>query len=280
MVDWYDANLDNTDLFEDDQNVICFLIVNGTKYEKMSDKQKRRKNLPPTTKNQGNKTHFFKVCINQDNIRKIVFTQNAAYFPNGLYYVKQDDDNIFFVFPTEKTTPNGQSIIACDHLSFPMLKNKTMNVHLTSYVPNALNIEIGDISHQPNEKIVNGVELPEAGFNTPIFDAFGPIKNNMIELVQKYNVDQRGCAGRSGSKRLQQRVRGRIGIKLENLLSKYKITRVEALGFYSEADGQYHMTVNLARLSKSKLSHDFAFRMGRPSFADFQTRLVAALDGL
>jgi hypothetical protein len=263
MVDWYDENLDNTDLFEDDQNVICFLIVNGTKYEKMSDKQKRRK-----------------VCINQDNIRKIVFTQNAAYFPNGLYYVKQDDDNIFFVFPTEKTTPNGQSIIACDHLSFPMLKNKTMNVHLTSYVPNALNIEIGDISHQPNEKIVNGVELPKAGFNTQIFDAFGPIKNNMIELVQKYNVDQRGGARRSGPRRLQQRVRGRIGSKLENLLSKYKITRVEALGFYSEADGQYHMTVNLARLSKSKLSHDFAFRMGRPSFADFQTRLVAALDGL
>jgi len=73
-----------------------------------------------------------KYRINQDNIRKIVFTQNAAYFPNGLYYVKQDDDNIFFVFPTEKTTPNGQSIIACDHLSCPMLKNKTMNVHLTS----------------------------------------------------------------------------------------------------------------------------------------------------
>jgi hypothetical protein len=195
MVDWYDENLDNTDLFEDDQNVICFLIVNGTKYEKMSDKQKRRKNLPPTTKNQGNKTHFFKAYINQDNIHKIVFTQNAAYFPNGLYYVKQDDDSIFFVFPTEKTTPNGQSIIACDHLSFPMLKNKTMNVHLTSYVPNALNIEIGDISHQPNEKIVNGVELPKAGFNTLIFDAFGPIKHNMIELVQKYNVDQRGARG-------------------------------------------------------------------------------------
>ena len=148
-------------------------------------------------------------------------------------------------------------------------------------LPNALNIEIGDISHQPNEKIVNGVELPKAGFNTPpIFDAFGPIKNNMIELVQKYNVDQRGGAGRSGTRRLQQRVRGRIGSKLENLLSKYKITRVEALGFYSEADGQYHMTVNLVRLLKSKLSHDFAFRMDRPSFADFQTRLVVALDGL
>ena len=70
-----------------------------------------------------------------------------------------------------------------------MLKNKTMNVHLTSK-----RLEYY-ISHQPNEKIVNGVELSKTVFNTPIFDAFGPIKNNMIELVQKYNVDQRGARG-------------------------------------------------------------------------------------
>ena len=64
MVDWYDENLDNTHIFEDDQNVICFLIVNGTKYEKISDKQKR-----------------CKVCINQDNKPKIVDILKSATFP-------------------------------------------------------------------------------------------------------------------------------------------------------------------------------------------------------
>ena len=293
MVEWYDDEKDNDLWFdlEHDEYLIHFQIVNGQKYEKMSEKRQRKNHYPQTVgRKQGNLTHFYQIDNDYSHIRKIQFVSNPSYFPNGIFYVKQDENNVFFVFPFEKTIPNGQRMIACDHFSLP-LKNGSIVAHMTTYTPNPLNIEVGQISHDPREKIVDGCEMPLFSFSEGqgIFKSFTSVQENLLDLCRKY---AQGVSGgqpnniRKVEKKKNKIKNRRVSVNLEQLFAKLHVRQVDMFGIYDETDEQWHIFTSITKLAKSKLDQDFMFKIKgererereRPSFTDIQTSLIKNIE--
>jgi hypothetical protein len=98
MVKWFDEEKDNDKWFSNDKNVTAFFISRMKKYEQLSDKQIKKKGLAKVGKDISYVNKFVKQNVDVSNIRRVKFIENEKYMLYGLYYVKQDDDNVFFVY--------------------------------------------------------------------------------------------------------------------------------------------------------------------------------------
>ena len=169
MVDWYDTSKDDADLFECDKNVIAFFIDQVQKYEQVSTKQLKKRGLDDVGSSHGHLSKFIKQNVTANDIRRIKFIIDNAMYPLGLYYVKQNENNVFFVKPVLKTDEfsNVKQFMSGDHFSFPFVsKKKEIHLHFTAYTPVPTNINIGQITHYPRNVFLDGVALPVNGYNT------------------------------------------------------------------------------------------------------------------
>ena len=308
MVKWYDEEKDNEQWFSNDQNVTAFFISRMKKYEQLSDKQIKKKGLAKASKNISYVNKFIKQNVNVNNIRRLKFIDNDKYISHGIYYVKQDDDNVFFMYPTLHTDRFTNATIICgDHFSFPLNK-KDVHIHVTQYVHVPDNLNIGQVYHLPRVILGDSVRLPLTGYGTSVLSGMGHYQNEILDICRAYtwtsdhSMDQSAGAGglkksvnvilpikkpkvqvkvKDKDKTKAKRVvtRQNVSVQLDKLLAKYKVKRVNAFGYRHE--NKWHMMVDLVRPDSSKLENEFAFVMkgqGKlPQFSTFQNKLYKAL---
>ena len=201
MVDWYNESKDNTEYFENDFQCIAIFIKRAQKYESLSDRQiKKLKSdqqaLLKDKKKKGYLGMFVKQNINQDNIRRVKFIEKDPYIQHGLYYVKQDDHNLFFVYPTLKMLKPNVFAMFADHLSFPFVsKLNEIHLHVTSYLPIPVSENVGDIIHAPRNVFKNGLKLPLIGYDTNAFDQMNDMKDNVLDICRAYKTFERALGG-------------------------------------------------------------------------------------
>ena len=294
MVDWYNESKDNIEYFENDSQCIAIFIQRAQKYESLSDRQiKKLKSdqqaLLKDKKRKGYLGMFVKQNINQDNIRRVKFIEKDPYIQHGLYYVKQDDHNLFFVYPTLKMLKPNVFALFADHLSFPFVsKLNEIHLHVTSYLPIPVSENVGDIIHAPRNVFKNGLKLPLIGYDTNAFDQMNDMKDNVLDICRAYKTFERAHGG-SGRGRVTKYKRHimrqsnnretKVYAALENLLINLRIKRVNAFGLKND-QGKWKMTVDLVRHEESQLEFDFTFELENPNDASFQRQLVGLLKNI
>lgn len=270
MMQFYDSQKDNSAYFTNDENMIAIFITPAQKFEKLNAKQIKKQKLSDPGPKMGNIAKFIKQNINMKNIRKINFIENKHMYPNGLYIVKQDQNNIFFVFPTLKTNLTEESII-CDHYSFPYVPHKDeIHLHMTMYIPYGTDIEIGQTNHYPRQVIKNGIELPKSGYENNPFNPMGPLlKNDILDLCRV------GCQhGGARKTRTKSSTRSTgVSIDLERALIKNKIKNINAFGY--KHDNKWHFIVDY---ESKKRETQCCFKLNKPHWHLFQRRLTSFLN--
>lgn len=301
MVKWFDEEKDNDKWFSNDKNVTAFFISRMKKYEQLSDKQIKKKGLAKVSKDISYVNKFVKQNVDVSNIRRVKFIENEKYMLYGLYYVKQDDDNVFFVYPTLHTDRfTNATIICADHFSFPLNK-KNVHIHVTQYVPVPDNLNIGQVYHMPRVVLGDATVLPLKGYdNVHALNSMGHYQNDILDLCRSYTWRDEGDASMNQSaggqtvlpiKKVRVKAhaktrthasRQNISMQLDKLLVKYKIKHVNAFGYCHE--NKWYMMVDLVRPDQSKLENEFTIVVGKgknknkqPLFSTFQNSLIKAL---
>lgn len=276
MTAWYDSQLDNENVMVNDKKMVAFFIIPALKYES-AKKQKT-----------GKKSKFIKQFINIDKIRRInsQLINNKQFYPNGLYYVKQNDSNVFFVLPRLKTNIVGESIFLADHYSFPYVKSKDrIDIHLTTYTPFESDITMGTINHLPRCPIHNNVLLPIQGYETQIFNAMGGLNHDVLDICRAYKTYEAFTlpimmhAGAKyklsiTSSKSKSKIKS-VSLRLEERLIQLKVKRVSAFGFFE--NNVWNVMVDLVRPESSTLANEFAFELNKPTFNLFEKKLLSLL---
>lgn len=268
MTKWYDAQLDNENVMVNDEKMVAFFIIPSRK-----------------------KNKFIKQFINTDNTRRInsQLINNKQFYPNGLYYVKQNDSNVFFVLPRLKTNIVGESIFLADHYSFPYEKSKDrIDIHLTTYTPFESDINMGTINHLPRCPIHNNVLLLIQGYETQIFNAMGGLNHDVLDICRAYKryetftlpiMMHAGAKYKlsitSKSKNKSKSEIKLVSLRLEERLIQLKIKRVSAFGFFE--NNVWNVMVDLVRPESSTLINEFAFELNKPTFNLFEKKLLSLL---
>jgi hypothetical protein len=283
MVDWYEANKDNEDLFANDEKMVAFFITPSKKYEEVSKKWARKKGLPPMSNKKGWIQAFVKRHVPISEIRQIKFIKqiNPHYYPNGLYYVKEDNKHVYFVFPNEKTNLAGQSMLLADHFSLPYKKDaqKQVQLHATFYTPTAADINIGQIVHEPKCHFEDGTVLPSQG-PSHVFDNMLIFKDDILCICRTYNTQPITIEGGSGGVRnIQKRKKSnRYGLtmSLEHKLLRNGVMKLIAFGFF---DGhRWNVMCRLERAKDNADDCDVAFVIDNANMKDFTHALERAMD--
>ena len=299
MSDWYDDAKDDPTYFSNDQKLIATFIAPSEKYEHLAKRWlKKHKIEPLQDKSTGYKGAFIKQNVSKDAIRKIDFLkENKMLYPNGLYVVKQDPDNIFFVFPVQKTNQKGETILAADHYSFPFVRSKKeIHMHVTNYLPNYLNIIKGATNHISKTIFKDGVLLPFTGYDTDIFkNAEAEAQNDLLDLIRTYELakdpNQDGGSGRGRIVKRKTQSKGvtkrHISLALESILLQRKIKRLNIIGVKSGTE--WHFIVDVIRRTNSvkvdkngiiTMNTEFAFKIASPTWAKIQKAVLSAIPNL
>lgn len=277
MSDWYNSSKDDSSLFENDQKMVAFFLLPSNKYKEYSDRALKKRKLAKLEKKQGYREAFVKPNIKVSDIRKIKFI-NSKFYPNGLYVVRQDDENIFFVFPIIKHANIADvDVIAADHYSLP-LDNGFVNLHITSYIPNIADANIGEVSHLPGCRFKDGSKMPETGYDTNLFGAMGNAANDILDLCRKYNEKLGGGKGLAVPMKKQAAAPNEdILEKLCKKLVSKEINRADAFGYLFE--GEWHVTCCLWRTREEDYDeHHYYFKIKKPHKGLFYKKLLSALE--
>lgn len=283
MVNWYDDSKDNTVLFENDKKTVAFFIEKVQKYEQVSSKQIKKRGLKDIGKDSkdGYKCQFVKQHVAPDNIRRIKFLQDDI-FEYGIYYVKQDENNVFFVSPEiKKTKYSDETFISGDHFSFPFIpKKKEIHLHMTTYTPLPTDIHIGQITHNPRNVFADKIMMPTDGYDTRIFDNMGGSKNYILDMCRAHVQHKEQDGGGKSRKAKTATATAKsacigVTLELERLLIKLKVERVVAFG-YKVDENTWNIMVDI----DLKSQNDFSFTLKKPHFGLFQNRLVSKLKSL
>jgi hypothetical protein len=229
MLDWYKKNLNNNTYFDDDNNMVAFVIEKNTDTE--IKKYKHKKPLPKKTDN----LERFIVNKYENTIRKIKFIENTEMFPLGLYFLHNTDhDHLFFIFPNEKTSFKGIKRIFGGHFSFMHDKNdkNTPNhFHITIYKPYLFMDNVGDIEKQENY-LQDNIVLPLKNYDCDIFDSIVPYDKASLDIC-RINTNKQTGSGKGKTRVISKKTNNKtMSNKLENLLTHEKIQRLFAIGFY------------------------------------------------
>ncbi len=303
MSDWYDDAKDDPTYFSSDQKLIATFILPSEKYEHLAKRWlKKHKMDPLEDKSTGYKGAFIKQNVSKDAIRKIDFLKNPRLsYPNGIYVVKQDPDNIFFVFPIEKQNQSNETILAADHYSLPYIRSKKeIHMHVTNYVPNVSNISKGTIIHESKTILKDGVFLPRKGYETDAFPTLdAAIKHDLLDLIRtcelaqeeeqdggsgRGRVTKRKAPGKAKTKAKSNAPR-HVSVSLEALLLQNKIKRLNMIGVKSGTE--WHFLVDVIRRSTVAKANgivqsptDFAFKITSPTWAKIQKAVLSAIPNL
>lgn len=274
---WYNDEKDNMNLFENDQKLVAFFLLPSSKYKEYSDRALKKRRLAPLGKKQGYREAFIKPNIKVADIRKVNFLK-SKFYPNGLYVVRQDDQNIFFVFPKIKRADiAGVDVLVADHYSLP-LDNGFVNLHFTSYTPNVVDANIGEVSHIPECRFKDGSKMPETGYDTNLFSAMGNAANDILDLCRKYNEKLGGGKGLAVPMKRQAPAAPKEDTfeKLCKKLVLKEINKVDAFGFFHE--GEWHVTCFLWRTREEDYDeHHYNFKIKKPQKGLFYKKLLRAL---
>lgn len=255
MVNWYDTNTKKEE--EKNSNMVAFFIEHSKKYKSFNKKK------------EGVLDKFVRHYIPEKNISKLPFTtSHSNYFPNGIYYVKENEQNIYFVYPTHKTNVIGQEMMFADHISFPK-KRSGIHLHLTTYVPNAADIQQGYISHLPSCHFKDNTQLPTLGYETSVFDDMGGFKDDVLDLCRAYIVQTQDGGTRTSLGTTKKIAKTKKNNLLEQKLRHQSISKVAAFGYKHE--DEWHVTCSLHSV---KDIADVAFLIQKPTLKAFEKELV------
>jgi hypothetical protein len=284
---WYERERDNTDYFQNDPNIFATFLFPSEKYENVAKRWLKKNNQEPLKKNEGYQGAFIKQNIDKKNIRRVMFlNQPSLSYTHGLHVVKQDDENIFFVFPSLKTNHSNETILAADHYSMPYIpKKRETHMHLTYYVPNPVEIDRGSIVHANKTIVRDGVLLPEQGYDTDVFNPFAAAKRDVLDLTRAYAVQDvvgggvaRARKSKTSRKKSVARKNNNMNIskQLENALLLKKVKRVAILGIQHQ--GEWHCTVEISwrrtAVFEENASSDFTFKIQKNTWAGVQRQLM------
>ena len=236
--------------------------------------------------NKGHVSQFIKQHVSASNIRRIKFIINGPY-PHGLYYVKQDDNNVFFVSPNIKTCQySDATFIAGDHFSLPFAKSKKeVQLHLTTYTPMPTDVNVGIISHYPRNVFSDGVKLPIKGYDTDVFKKMGDAKNHVLDFCREYIYLPKASGGGKSKRVVNTNTpiahavsESKVSLELSELLCRAKVKRVIAFGYL--ANNKWNIMLDLVRPENSKLEREFSFELDMPQYGLFQKKLIKILKQL
>lgn len=282
MVKWYDDAKDDASLFENDQKTVAFFIENVKKYEQVSQKQIKKRGLKDIGPKNGHKCQFIKQHITPGNIRRVKFIDQSP-FELGVYYVKQDDHNVFFVTPIKKKVMFSEDVfISGDHFSFPYFpKKEEIHLHLTTYTPIPTDVNVGQITHYPRNVFADNIMMPRSGFDTDIFDDMGGSKNYVLDMCRAHVVNSVNVRQHGGGKVGKKSNACTLGVSkdLEQLLVRLKVEKIIAFGFKT-AENRWHVMVDVVYKNKKSNTNDFSFTLNTPHYGAFQNKLIHELHEL
>ena len=294
MSDWYNDAKDDPTYFSNDQKLIATFILPSEKYEHLAKRGLKKHKMEP--KSTGYKGAFIKQNVSKDAIRKIDFLkENKVPYPNGLYVVKQDPDNVFFVFPIQKQNQSNESILAADHYSVPYIRSKKeIHMHVTNYIPDMINVARGSTIHKSRTILKDGVLLPTKGYDADVLKNLdAPIKCDILDLIRTYEL-AKGQDGGSGRGRVVKRktqskgaAKRHISLALESILLQKKIKRLNIIGVRSGAEWHFIVDVirrtNSVKVDKNGIvasNTEFAFKIASPTWAKIQKAVLSAIPNL
>ena len=277
--DWYVDNLDNGKYFDMNDDLAVYTINRSSKYEKLSDRLIKKKQLAPLSNDSnGYLTAFKKENIN--DIAKVTFLSNIDKdrYPNGMYCVI-DNSAIYIVFPKEK-----DGVLCADHLSF--MKD---NVHKTTYTPSPRNINMGTVMHIPKSALPDGTELPLHGYNTDVFRKMRLYKDDILDICrlphQALELQQEAGSGLAITKSIAKTKKSKspkkpeISPLLEQLLIVNEITSLKIFCARSERSESSAQIWNITTFAESAESayDDISFTTTRKNWTTIQKELCKLL---
>lgn len=286
MSDWYEKERDNEQYFDPDADVVAYAVLPTGKYERYSEKLLKKKGLPALEKTKGYKEAFVKQNIKAEHIRKLKFIENKRLYPFGMYVIKQNSQNIFFVFPNVKKARlvKGQSIFVADHLSFPYKPDDTQQVHLhyTYYTPSETDTNVGTISHIPECHFADGTLMPSSGYDTDVFDSMGPFKRDILDICRACSVYAGGGKPAPSLKHVKKvkKAKAKKPAGISNRLAKVLLSKgirgMYAFGILHE--GRWHFTCVFDRTVDEGSSRDCFVVADGKGFAGVQKTLSSFLE--
>jgi hypothetical protein len=272
--DWYVDNLDNGKYFEKNKDIAVYTITKSSKYDKISDRLIKKKQLAPLSNDENGYLNAFKK-ENINDIAKITFITNIDKYryPNGLYCVI-DNSAIYVVFPKEK-----DGVLCADHLSF--MKD---NVHQTTYTPSSRDINIGTVMHIPKSALPDGTELPLAGYNTNIFRKMHIYKDDILDICRlpQQQGQQEAGSGLAVTKSIAKTKKSKpvkkpeISPLLEQLLIVNDITSLKIFCARSVRSEQIWNISTFAESAESAYD-DISFTTTRKNWSTIQKELCKLL---
>ena len=276
--DWYVDNLDNGKYFEKNKDIAVYTITKSSKYDKISDRLIKKKQLAPLSNDENGYLNAFKK-ENINDIAKVTFLSNIDKdrYPNGMYCVI-DNSAIYLVFPKEK-----DGVLCADHLSF--MKD---NVHQTTYTPSPRDINMGTVMHIPKSALPDGTELPLQGYNTNVFRKMHIYKDDILDicrLPQQAQLSHQQEAGsglaitKSKIKKSKTIKKPEISPLLEQLLIVNEITNLKIFCVRSEPSERSEQIWNITTFAESAESayDDISFTTTRKNWATIQKELCKLL---
>lgn len=221
MMAWYKQNLNNPTFFDKDPSVICFVV-----------EQKSEKELKKYTKTIRIGRFLIKSEDVKGTVRKIRFCKKKKYFPMGLYSVIVGN-NLYCVFPNMRGNLKGETHIFGDHMSFMYNKGceKHVQFHLTSYTPEALDINIGITNYYHNH-FADNIKLPLYSYDTDLIHE-KTIKSfcgdDVLDLARAYKTLSGGGSQKYSTTYLP-RSASIVTPQLDRMLTHEKVTKVVAFG--------------------------------------------------
>jgi len=268
--DWYVDNLDNAKYFDMNDDLAVYTINRSSKYEKLSDRIIKKKQLASLSNDSnGYLTAFKKENIN--DIAKITFISNIDKdrYPNGMYCVI-DNSAIYVVFPKEK-----DGVLCADHLSF--MKD---NVHKTTYTPSAININMGTVMHIPKSALPDGIELPLHGYNTDVFRKMRLYKDDILDICRlpQQQGQQEDGSGLAVTKSISKTKKSKPEISplLEQLLIVNEISSLKIICVRSVRSEQIWNITTFAECAESAYD-DISFTTTRKNWSTIQKELCKLL---
>lgn len=284
MLRWYAENIRDDDYFDSDRDLAYQYIGTSHKYERLSDKQvKKRKVQALTEKSDGYLAAFVKHHVK--HIAKFRFiAENTERYPNGLYCVLAGAQ-MMAVFPRMRLNDVGHAVLAANHLTFCLNRElDEVQLHLTTYVPNALDKNVGSVSHHPRCPFKNGVQLPSRGYACDVFDALSIYADDLLDIARVY-ATAGAAVGGSGRGRGVEKVRRQrttaaaapdaISPMLEQLLLRRGIKGVHL--FRYRHDGQWHANACMEWVDPEAGGHHVSFACRSSSFQSAQKELIKQL---
>jgi hypothetical protein len=284
MVEWLENEKDNPEYFENDQQMVAFVIVPSKKYEQLSQKQVKKRGLKPLQdKRQGYLGAFVKRHIPIHDIRRIRFEHaNSNSYPLGMYYMKENEENVYFVYPTLKSSSRtNQSMIFANHFSFSYDKiTKQVSLHNTEYISTSADITIGQISHYPSCLFKDSTSLPMAGYETKVFEDMLVYKDEILDLCRSHKVLSGGgkvLPVRKGKLKRYAKEQD-IPVQLEQTLIAQRIKKIVAIGY--KVDDMWHVICNTYRTEHKEDDMEVSLKIKHPTMTAFLRGLQNALNAI